>query len=341
MKRTIRPHRPGSRVPLILAAIIFVFVVLLLALPVAADPAAPQGTAMYVTDWAYKTVVRANLDGSGATSLGNLGLDLQGPGRIALDTRRGKMYFIDVEYTGWWPSKVVVIQANLDGTGAVELSDLDTTLRWPGDIAVDTVHDQLYFLDGWHSTVFRTNLDGSGVEDLGTLDDLLDEPWGMALDLDGGKMYVVNFNSSTLVQANLDGTGAVNMGDLRGTLRNPSDVAIDPVHGRLYFTNWSPDSVSTVMLDGSWAVSIGDLDGMLIDPKGIEVDPEGGKIYVINGGTTAASILWANLDGSGAVDLGNLGGTLYSPAGIALDLTRLGGPPTPSDWYLPMIMKGG
>jgi hypothetical protein len=86
---------------------------------------------MYVTSYLYDTVTRANLDGTGGVSLGNLGGLIDNPRGIALDVTNGKMYVINLFNK--------VIQANLDGTGAVDLGNFNSTLATQYNIAISNV----------------------------------------------------------------------------------------------------------------------------------------------------------------------------------------------------------
>ncbi len=93
-------------------------------------------TKMYVTNFnmanvaGKHTVVRANLDGTGAEDFGNLGTTLNGPAGIALDVNAGKLYV-----TGWNSNEVY--RANLDGTNGESLGNLGATLTNSSGIALD------------------------------------------------------------------------------------------------------------------------------------------------------------------------------------------------------------
>jgi len=85
---------------------------------------------MYVANYNNDTISRANLDGTGGVSLGNLGGTLNGPTGIALDLSNGYMYVANY-------NNDTISRANLDGTGGVSLGNLGGTLNEPHGIALD------------------------------------------------------------------------------------------------------------------------------------------------------------------------------------------------------------
>jgi len=265
---------------------------------------------MYVTS-ENGVVIVANLDGTGATSLGDLGGTLVGPRGIALDTVHGKLYVAS-------PGNNTVVQANLDGTGPVALN-LGGLLDGPYAIALDTVHGKIYVASqnaensGSFSTIVQANLDGSGAVNLGNLNGLLVLPQAIVLDITNGKMYVMNsYFDTILIQANLDGTGAVNLGNVG----IPSwGLALDSVDSKLYFTDFYNGTVHTINFDGTGNVSLNSPNAQGV--TGIALDVTAGKMYIAN--QSYSTITQANLDGTGVTNLGNLNGTLSGAFGIAID----------------------
>src|SRR3989304_3702776 len=108
--------------------IIFVFVSMLvlgsLGVPGKVFAQVPSAQ-MYVTSNFNNTIIRANLDGTGGTSLGNLGGTLSNPTGIALDLAGGHMYVAN-------NGNNTISRANLDGTGGISLGNLGGTPRGPG-----------------------------------------------------------------------------------------------------------------------------------------------------------------------------------------------------------------
>jgi hypothetical protein len=79
--------------------------------------------------------VRANLDGSGGTDLGNPGGFLNNPVGIALDLANSRMLI-----TSRGNNKIV--RANIDGTGGTDLGNLNDSLNEPWAIALDPTYLQ-------------------------------------------------------------------------------------------------------------------------------------------------------------------------------------------------------
>jgi hypothetical protein len=84
---------------------------------------------MYIASTENNRLVRANLDGSDAENLGNLGGLLDKPSGIALNIKPGKMY---VTSSG----NKSVVRAELDGSLAFDLSNLNQFLDAPHGIAL-------------------------------------------------------------------------------------------------------------------------------------------------------------------------------------------------------------
>jgi DNA-binding beta-propeller fold protein YncE len=114
--------------PFRLIVIIALLAVLCLSLIPTVGTAAPQENRMYVVN--SHTISRANLDGTGGVSLGNLNGTLDGPTYIALDLTAGKMYVTNADSD-------TISRANLDGTGGVSLGNLNGTLNGALGIALE------------------------------------------------------------------------------------------------------------------------------------------------------------------------------------------------------------
>lgn len=58
-----------------------------------------------------------------------------------------------------WGTSARIERANMDGTGRQVI--VDTRLSWPNSVAVDYVHNLLYFTDSEYNVIERVRLDGS------------------------------------------------------------------------------------------------------------------------------------------------------------------------------------
>jgi sugar lactone lactonase YvrE len=219
------------------------------------------------------TVTTSNLDGTGGTSLGNIGNFLNIPQGIAINATAGKIY---VSSEGG----ASVTQSNLDGSSPVNLT-FNGLLNGPYGVALDVPGNRMFVANGGNNTIVRANLDGSNATNLGNLGGLLAIPQGMAINVAGNKMYVANQNG-TITQANLDGTGGVSLnlgGLLTGTI--PLDVTLNVAGNRIYVVDFN-GKVFTADLNGNNAMMISTAQWQLMAPRGIGLDVTGGKMYVSN-----------------------------------------------------------
>ena len=200
------------------------------------------GWKIYWTEWG--SVKRANLDGSQIESLGtvwgsDIALDVAGgtsylanwketiyrtglggspvetlvteagaSEAIALDLRRGKMYW------GGWRGEEIS-RSDLDGS---QVEIIVTGVDRVRDLEVDESWGKLYWASD--TGVQRANLDGSQVETL-----FSENSMGIALDLGGGKIYWTEWIEERIRRANLDGSQVQTI--VTG-LEWPRDIALAP-----------------------------------------------------------------------------------------------------------------
>jgi DNA-binding beta-propeller fold protein YncE len=255
---------------------------------------------------ANSTVTKSNLDGTGGTSLGNIGNFLNTPQGIALNATAGKIYVSNEGGNS-------ITQSNLDGSSPVNMT-FNGLLNGPYGIALDVPGNKIYIANGGNNTIVRGNLDGSNATSLGNLGGLLDLPQGMAINVAGDKMYVAN-QSSAIIRANLDGTAATSLnfgGLLAGTI--PLDVALNVAGNRMYVVDFGGNLFSAD-LTGNNATNIGTLNNTLNSPRGMGLDVTGGKMYVSNSGNN--TVTQADLP-NGANPVVRTIATLNSPAVVAV-----------------------
>jgi len=160
----------------------------------------PVGAKLYSGDLA--SLFRANLDGSGRTSLvptaGHQVAD------IALDLPHGKIYWSDysnIDTHVWW--------ANLDGSLAAPLATFNNS-QVEG-VAVDSAGGHVYFtLNGniGNDTVQRMNLDGSGRIPCADFGSTGANPFDVEVDLARSLLYTSLPNSGSILKANMDCSGS-------------------------------------------------------------------------------------------------------------------------------------
>jgi hypothetical protein len=253
------------------------------------------------------SIWRANLDGTGATSVVT-GLD--NPLGPVLDLAGGQMYWITYGAIGAGK----ISRANLDGSGQLTLLEgLDN----PTGLALDIAGGQMYWVYGFFGTggIQRANLDGSG---LITLVRGINGPRGLTLDVPGGKMYFSEGpggQEGFISRYNLDGSGRETV--LSG-LHGPTAMVLDIPRGKIYWGDAHSQSIRRANLDGSGAEI---LVSRNCESPVVALDVARGKVYW--GEFPCGRIGRANLDGSGQEIL--LSG-LHSPVGPFLQLDPIAEP---------------
>jgi len=196
---------------------------------------------------------------------------------------------------------------NLDGTGHVQVVDLDTHAF---GLAVDRNNSKVYVCEYYGTEINKMDLDGSNLESLVTGRDQMQ---GIAVDPLGGKIYWIEYTSTPsngfdLKKANLDGSTVETAYFTASDWCNGLDL--DLTNGKIYYTDGT--AIRRVNLDGSVPEDV--VTSGLSHAWDVKVDPAGGYIYVSD--FNADKILRASLDGSGLT-------TLYDSIqlnGIALDV---------------------
>lgn len=270
----------------------------------------PANPAMFVADKDDNSVIRANLDGSDAIDLGNIGGLLQNPTAIAVNSAAGKLYVVN-------GSGNSVVMSNLDGSNPVNLT-FGGLLQAPYGIALDAAGGKIYVsVDVGPSPVIRANLDGSGAEGLGDFGGPFAglELAGMDIDTAHGKIYVAGNSGpegqlARVVEADLaDGANAVAL-DFGGSLYAPLDVKVDAAGNNLYVVDFS-SLIYRSDLNGNGAVNLGVVAGPF--PSFLALDLVGGKMYI----SASHTVTQADLpDGTNPVPLNIT--SLGTPAGIAI-----------------------
>ena len=268
---------------------------------------------MFVADDSDNSVIKANLDGSGAKNLGNIGGFLAGPSGIAINATAGKMYVCNTSGS--------VTMSNLDGSSPVNLT-FGGLLEGPFGIALDVAGNRIYVsLSFGPNVVVRANLDGSAAVGLGDFDGLVTGliAQGMDIDVAGGKMYIAANSGpegqvGRIVEADLpDGANPVAL-DFGGMLNGgaiPFDVKVDAAGNKMYVLDFRGGTLYRADLNGNSAVNLGAPGGSFA--RGLALDVVGGKLYV----SGLNQVIQADLpNGANPVtlDIASLG----APAGIAI-----------------------
>ena len=163
---------------------------------------------IYWTDAVTRTIQRAELDGSGVTTLIATGTD---PAGIALDLASGKIYWAEI-------GDGKIRRANLDGSGAQDIVVGIT----PVAVAIDAQGGKIYWTDfSVTGLIHRSNLDGSAIEPLIPFQG---DREGLALDLRARKMYWTERALGRVERANVDGQSGYET--LVTGLADPRSIAV-------------------------------------------------------------------------------------------------------------------
>ena len=246
---------------------------------------------MYWIDHDYRTLKRANLDGSDVEVL--LEDNFQGRS-IALDERNAKIYWTDRKNKAIW-------RVNLDGTYAEKvLTKADTFIKNPLDIIVDDIHGHIYWTD---KSIRRANLDGSNVEVILAIENGGDYVKSINVDPLEQKLYWIGFDTAQktnyLYRSNLDGTEREDIAEAGSG--NQYDLHLDLDTGKVYWWHnqkYRSSSLRRANLDGSNMEII--REGTLAGMGRFTLDFVTGKMYITqtSAGNSIDRIQRSNFDGT-------------------------------------------
>jgi hypothetical protein len=203
-------------------------------------------------------------------------------------------------------------------------------------IALDSVRNQLYFVDNYKSILYRINTDGSDLTTIIPTDGKMSgivRIGQVEVDPNAGKLYWT-YGLQSLLRSNLDGSGQEL---LFSTDQFLQDIELDLSHGKVYWTSSTGSknggSVYRANLDGTQQETLVDHKMWTVD--GLALDVSAGKMYFTDGWATGglgynSKILSSNLDGSNLSMVLNLGPE-YLPWNLAIKV------PEPCSAALPIV----
>jgi hypothetical protein len=196
---------------------------------------------VYWADNSAETIVRANADFSGVTTLVT-GLGIPNHLNLALDPDANLMFWSNADAG-------TIGRASLGG-GPI-IGTFTSLGEDPDDIAVDPHHRLLYWTDQTGEVV-RSQYDGSSQVVLLKLGTYLGSgAVGLDLDLSAGKMYLAVANQHVIDRANLDGTG---LETLLSTSERPFGMEL--FNGRMYWADLDGGRLRSANVDGSGLTTI-------------------------------------------------------------------------------------
>ncbi|XP_028028555.1 low-density lipoprotein receptor-related protein 4-like [Bombyx mandarina] len=147
---------------------------------------------IYWTDGGTNRIEVSKSDGSMRTLLAWDHIDK--PRDIVVNPEGGVMYWSD------WGASPCIERADMDGGNRKKL--IFGQMTWPNGLALDLVHNRIYWTDGGNKTIEYANLDGTGRT---KLIENLPHPFG--LDLYGDEVFWTDWDTQSIQAANKD-TGA-------------------------------------------------------------------------------------------------------------------------------------
>lgn len=200
-----------------------------------------------------------NMDGSG---LDDIITGLYEPWGIALDVEGGKIYYTDgADLDDEDNDTSHIYRANLDGSGVETIVTMEGALF--RTVALDLVHDKLYFYDVELENLYIANLNGTGQ------DIIVEGAYGYAIAVDetNSKLYFDDQNSNegdgALMMSALDGTGIVTVDNTASRIYG---ISIDNATNKLYWSARDNGAVYQSALNGTGRVT---LNETFTSPRGM------------------------------------------------------------------------
>ena len=136
----------------------------------------------------------------------------------------------------------------INGTKGNKQEIIKSNIDVSDGIAIDWIHDLLYWTDTGMNTVMVSNLDGSKRATVVSTD--LDEPRGIALDPKNGYMYITDWGSDNpkIERIAMDGSSRQIITD---DVIWPNSISIDYVDGRIFWIDGKKHMIQSADLDGS------------------------------------------------------------------------------------------
>jgi DNA-binding beta-propeller fold protein YncE len=231
--------------------------------------------------------------------------------------------------------KDTLSHANIDGTGAGELSLAPAELDDPEGLALDVAGGRLFAASSAggpeeEGQIVFTRLDGTGGGVLNTAGAPVDDPEGIAIDPATGIVYWANDEGAgpqeegSIGWARLDGTGGGELNTTGTTVEEPYKLAVDVVHGRVYWVNSkpAPETIGFANLNnsgGGGTLSLG-----AVEPESITavvVDPAANRVYWLNDEAGSHVIGFTSTVGGGSGELSTANAQFNGPYGMAFDPT--------------------
>jgi len=263
----------------------FTKLILLLSFIVLCDTSIFAQKKVYFIESLFGKIQRINPDGSELEDL--VIARLNSPTDIQANPTTNMIYWAET-------NKVLRMDAS---SGQVEIiveyaqeGAFGTTI--PG-IALDMMHNKLYWIHGAEAKIQRSNLDGSNAEDVITSDVI--NPLSLAVDPENEKVYWSGIGGY-IKRANFDGTEIEDV--VTSGIFQPEGMTLDLVNNKIYWADLVGNDINRANLDGTEVEEVITED--LENPVDVVLSEDKTEIYWLDKGRTGdeGTLQQANIDGS-------------------------------------------
>lgn len=205
------------------------------------------GGVYYWTSFVNDTINRANLDGSGVTTLHAAAQGVNEPAGLAHYVANSRLYWAQV-------ADNTIRCGRTSGAGSTSV--VASGLNSPRGVAIDTVNNRLYWTEtGGTDKIVRGDL----ANNCGALTNIttvlsapgtpLNDPYAIAVDNIASKIYWSEYGDGTIGTANLDGSSPNT--SLFTSIATPTDLEIDEYENLLYWVESNAYLMRRAPADGS------------------------------------------------------------------------------------------
>jgi sugar lactone lactonase YvrE len=206
----------------------------------------PTSGFMYWVDYSRRTIQRSDLNGAGIMTLLHLppethtGLFLN----LRIDRASQHIYWTQDGF----PADGYVGRANLDGSN---VQTFITGRGHPDDIAVDPVHNQIFWTQQSGQKAWKANLDGSGVTTVSQTPFSADAV-GITLDSGLQQLFWSEPNNNRIARSGYSGENEISL--FQFASERPFGLSLDPTH--IYWADADAGRIRRADRDGSNIITL-------------------------------------------------------------------------------------
>lgn len=139
-------------------------------------------------------------------------------------------------------------QLSHNGTMSKKKDIIKTDIQTPDGIAIDWIHDLLYWTDTGFNSIQVASLDG--IQKATIISHDLDEPRGITLDPKNGYMYITDWGKKAKIERiGMDGSNRQSI--VTVDVVWPNSITIDYIDSRIYWVDAKLHTIKSANLDGT------------------------------------------------------------------------------------------